>query len=79
MENFNAKDAKRISDSFINDDLNGILFQIKQRALEGETTLYVYSHLDYRSIEILKDKGFNVIQHSGIETHKDNLYYTIKW
>lgn len=80
MKDFNAKQAKQITDSQYTEQLYDILAQIKYRAEEGKSVLHIYSgHVRDKTKKELTDRGFRVVDHPSIAQQKDNLYYSIYW
>jgi hypothetical protein len=79
MENFNADSARKIVSSIQNDELHGILVDIKSRAEAGETDLHVYKSLRVATKNELVVRGFDVHNQPSIAIQKENLYYTISW
>lgn len=79
MENFNATTARSIVDSNSLDKLHNILVDIKNKACNGETVLHIYEFIHVNTISKLKDLGFKITTHPGIDIQRDNLYYSIYW
>lgn len=66
MEDFDAKKAKEIVSSMDKYELHNILVDIKRKAEDGETALYIKKSLKNRTIEALKDKGFSVVDNFAL-------------
>jgi hypothetical protein len=79
MKDFNAQQAKQIVDSLYTDELHNILVDIKAKAEQGETVLHIYKPIKGRTVDALRDKGFNVTSHPSIAIQRDDLYYSIYW
>lgn len=79
MKDFNAQQAKQIVDSLYTDELHNILVDIKAKAEQGETVLHIYKPIKGKTIDALRDKGFNVTDQPSIVIQKDDLCYSIYW
>lgn len=79
MKDFNAQEAKKIVESLYSDELHNTLTDIKFKVEKGETVLHVYKPLQRKTIDVLREKGFNVATSPSIAIQRDNLYYTITW
>ncbi len=79
MENFNAQQAKQIVDSLYTDKLHNILVDIKNKAEKGESVLHIYNPIKGKTVDILRDKGFKVIDQPSIAIQRESLYYSIYW
>jgi hypothetical protein len=79
MKDFNAQQAKQIVDSLYTDELHNILSDIKSKAEQGEIVLHIYKPINGKTVDALRDKGFDVIRQQSIATQKDGLYYSIYW
>lgn len=79
LKNFNAEQARQITDSYNDDILYEILRKIKEKAQHNESELHLYEPVIFKVIEKLESRGFEVKQHSGIAVQRDGLYCTISW
>jgi len=79
MKDFNAQQAKQIVDSLYTDELHNILVDIKAKAEQGETVLHIYKPINGKTVDALRDKGFEVTNQPSISIQKDGLYYSIYW
>ena len=66
MKDFNAQQAKQIVDSLYTDELHNILVDIKTKAEQCETVLYIYKPIKGKTVDALRDKGFEVTNHQSI-------------
>jgi len=79
MKDFNAQQAKQIVDSLYVDELHNILVDIKAKAEQGKFVLNIYKPIAGKTVDALRDRGFEVIDHSSISIQKAGLYYSIYW
>jgi hypothetical protein len=79
MENFNAEQAKQIADSLYVNELHNILVEIKKKAEQGETVLYLYKTIKAKTKQVLREKGFEVVDEPSIAIQREGLYYSIRW
>ena len=79
MENFNAEQAKQIVDSLYKDELHNILVEIKNKAEQGETVLHIYKSIKPKTRQVLREKGFEVLDQPSIAFQRDGVYYSIYW
>lgn len=78
MTEFNAQQARQISDSLYKDELHDILVDIKNQAEKGENILYIYKKLKENTRKELIKRGFEVI--TNINKESDSHYtFHIKW
>lgn len=84
--NFDAKEAKELSEKIENEELSRILEQIKEAASDPKIldnrTLHVYEKLKNSTLNELEKKGFNIIVNCNNPDLMDNLIdliYTITW
>ena len=79
MKDFNAQQAKQIVDSLDIDELHNILVDIKAKAEQGEIVLNIYKPIKSKTIDALRDRGFEVTHYPPIAKQKDSVYYSIYW
>jgi hypothetical protein len=79
MKDFNAQQAREIADSLYSEELHNILVDIKAKAEQGETVLHIYKPIKEKTVDALRDKGFNVKSYPSIAVQHDDLYYSIYW
>lgn len=79
MNDFDAKQARKIVDELFTNELHNILIDIKTNAEKGETVLHIYKPLKGKTVDDLANRGFKIIVAPSIATQKDNLYYSINW
>ncbi len=73
-----AKDARKITDSYQDQNFFEILNRIEKCAKKGESTCYVYESLTFNVKKSLEQLGYEVVSASDISIQKDDLHYTIK-
>lgn len=79
MKEIDAYQAKQIAEGVHETELNNILNDIVKEAERGNTVLNIHKPLQNLTINQLEQKGFEIIEHSGIAIQKEGLFYTIKW
>jgi hypothetical protein len=80
MENFTAKEARKISLQSDGTELNEVIERIKNAANKGQTEIHIYnSGLKPGTINSLTSKGFSVKSMPSIVIQRDDLYHTITW
>jgi hypothetical protein len=72
---FTAKDAKAISASKKNGDLEAIIQKIKEKANKGDNRLFLYENIENNVFEELKKRGFEV----SIQYDRNEVLVTINW
>lgn len=79
MDDFNAESARKISAGIKNKQLLRVLSEIKTEAHKGLDLLHIKYQLNDITIELLKQKGFDVINEPSLATQRDGLYHRITW
>ena len=79
MNEFNAKQAKRLVDNYFATEIGKILEEIKEEASKGNSKLYVEKSLSKETLNSIKELGFRIVNHPSIAIQKENLHYTICW
>lgn len=78
-EAFNAYEARKTVDSLYSDELHNILMDIKSKAQQSQNVLHIYKPLKDKTVDALKDKGFDVITYPSIVIQREQLYHSIRW
>jgi hypothetical protein len=83
MENFNAHQARQITDGKNNEtfqkEIKSVLNTIKSSAENGKSTCTIYEPLQKSTITDLQSRGFSIEHACSMAIQKDSVYYYIKW
>lgn len=83
LDNFDAKEARRLTEKSNTNQLQWVLQEIKRTAeshIKDNHCLYVYKYLKPSIIKELERRGFAVTDLSNpVSTPDINLHYVIEW
>jgi len=79
MKLISAKEAKEMSESALNNDLEPIMAQIEVVAKAGKKVLHIYNPLSKQVLDTLKDLGYDIPPTPSICSQRDGLYHSIHW
>lgn len=79
MENFDAKEARRITDSALPLKIGAILMEIKEAAERGKDFIDTKKYLSEDERKELVKRGFRVAPHDSMTLQMDGIYHRIYW
>ncbi len=79
MELISAKEAKKLYESTLSNELEPLMAQIIVSAKSGKTVLHVYNRLSDITLKTLKELGYEISDINRLSVQRDGLHHSIYW